>query len=69
MSDEFKIRVRVSAPDPYAGLKSHAYIKARGLSPRFLAERRHQCNDCKMKEMEEVVLTLLENWEQKCVAS
>lgn len=25
------VRIRASAPDPYAGLTGHAYIKARGL--------------------------------------
>ena len=30
--EQAKVTVRVTAPDPYAGLKGHAYIKARNLN-------------------------------------
>ena len=29
----YQVRVRASSPDPFAGLRGHDYIKARGLSP------------------------------------
>ena len=29
------VRIRSSAPDPFAGLRGHAYIRARGLTPKI----------------------------------
>lgn len=63
MSEEFKVTVRVSAPDPFAGLRGHQYIAARGLTPRSMNER-HQCDTCAQAELLPVVLNIINGWRQ-----
>jgi hypothetical protein len=42
-----QVRVRTSAQDPFAGLRGHDYIKARGLSPMITPRGRLQlAADC-----------------------
>jgi hypothetical protein len=51
------VRVRASAPHPYDGLRGHAYIAARGLSPRIAPHGRAvdapgcQCAACIRERM------------------
>lgn len=44
------VRIRASAPDPYAGLKGPDYIRARGLKPGFLTKP-VQCEHCAREAM------------------
>lgn len=59
-----KVRIRASVPDPYAGMRGHDYIAARGLSPKFLGEQRHQCATCAQAELLPIVLNLCNAWKQ-----
>ncbi len=63
MSEEFKVTVRVSAKDPFAGLKAHDYIAARGLTPKSMDER-HHCEICRQAELLPAVLNIIEGWRQ-----
>lgn len=40
------VRTRVSAPDPFAGLRGHAYLAARGLSPQSIRQRTESFDLC-----------------------
>lgn len=40
------VRVRCTLPDPFAGLKGHAYIAARGLSPMIGGSTLRLVGDC-----------------------
>lgn len=60
--DGHKIRVRVSAPDPYAGLTSHDYIRKRNLSPWSVRQQHHECAKCKQDEDLPAVLNILESF-------
>lgn len=60
----YKVRVRAAVPDPYAGMRGHDYIAARGLSPKFLGEQRHQCQTCAQAELLPVVLNIINGWKQ-----
>lgn len=40
------VRIRGSAPDPFAGLRGHDYIAARGLTPRVGAMKAPDTEDC-----------------------
>lgn len=62
MSDIIKVTVRASVPDPFAGLKAHDYIEARGLSPKFLGEQRHQCESCRQAELLPAVQNIIAGW-------
>lgn len=64
MSVEFKVRIRAAVPDPYAGLKDHDYIAARGLTPKFLGEQRHVCESCAQAELLPIVQNIIEGWRQ-----
>jgi hypothetical protein len=61
MCSEYKVRVRVSAPDPYAGLQGHEYIKARGLSPQTAMEGTRQMR--RKEDQLPIVLNILEGWD------
>lgn len=43
-------------------LRGHAYIEARGLSPKAVRERPHTCETCKQAEMLPVVQQIVNNW-------
>lgn len=58
---EYKVRIRVSAVDPFHGKLGHDYIAARGLEPIGF---RHSCAKCDQDEMLPAVLNILEGWTQ-----
>lgn len=58
------VRIRTSAPDPFAGLRGHAYINARGLSRRVQIKGMPspaedcQCAPCVQQRMLPAVLRI-----------
>lgn len=56
------VRIRVQAPDPYAGLKGADYIKARGLSPRPNRSAAEACAHCAQMELLPAVQQILASY-------
>lgn len=61
------VRVRCTLPDPYAGLRGHDYIAARGLSPmlgpgalRLVGDC--QCLPCVQQRLLPTVQAIVANW-------
>ena len=53
------VRIRVQAPDPYAGLKGADYIAARGLTPRPNRSHIDACTHCTQLELLPVVQNIV----------
>lgn len=60
----YSVRVRTTCPDPFAGLRSHDYIRARGLAPviGFGGLPKHQdncpCQPCTQARLLPAVLQI-----------
>lgn len=69
------IRIRSSAPDPYAGLRGHDYIRARGLSRLVqikgmrLLEDECQCAPCVHQRLLSSVLRICASYERRKVTA
>lgn len=50
-------------------LRGAEYIAARGLTPKFLGERRHICENCEKAELLPTVLNILEGYRPQGEAS
>ena len=61
------VRVRCTLPDPYAGLRGHDYIAARGLSPKLGPGALRlvgdcQCGPCVQQRLLPTVQAIVANW-------
>lgn len=61
------VRVRCTLPDPFAGMKGHDYIAARGLSPMLGPKSLRlvgdcQCDPCVQQRLLPTVQAIVAHW-------
>jgi hypothetical protein len=66
-----KVRVRISSPDPFAGLRGHAYIQTRGLTAKVGPMRQYPagvecpCTPCARERLLPAILAICASHERR----